>query len=89
MQYVPFFLPTDAPCPPTGGISAEINRRLRAETTVDWEIRTWFRCNTSRECMPDIFRCEGVVQCLDRSDEMNCGKVLNILGTLMLETEKI
>ena len=40
-----------------------------------------FRCATTGACVPLFMHCDGVAQCADLSDEMNCPKVFKCWTT--------
>ena len=35
--------------------------------------QTQFQC-ANGQCIPGPFKCDGIAECRDRSDEVNCGK---------------
>ena len=39
----------------------------------------WLRCRTYDRCVPAITRCDRNVDCLDESDEENCGMLTSFL----------
>ena len=38
--------------------------------------RDQFTCESDGQCLPDSARCNGIIECEDRSDELNCGKLI-------------
>ena len=36
-----------------------------------------FECDRETQCLPESSRCNGVVECRDRTDELNCSKYNN------------
>jgi len=37
----------------------------------------YFMCANGTQCIRDVYKCDGAVQCEDGSDEENCGKLLS------------
>lgn len=38
-----------------------------------------FKCSSGHQCINSYYRCDGVFDCSDRSDEQACRKYLNIV----------
>lgn len=64
-----------------------MRRHPRNNSLFSSEMRTchpgYFQCK-SGHCVPNELKCDGIIDCLDASDEAVCRKFLDIRGTIYL-----